>query len=271
MTTPIPKVLIISSTVASSRVGASAASFCLQRLGIETVVLPTTLMGRHPGWGAPGGGAVATQQLRDIWEGVKAQDIHFDAVLTGYMGETSHIDLCADIISHLRVKNPKITVAVDPVMGDGPADAKNISDGRLYIPEDRALAMITRLIPLADFITPNLWELGYIETRHDALPARLITSVPDGDQIGARWEDDETTLSVSHSKFASVPHGGGDSLAALFLGRRLLGQTPRQALAASVSSVYEIMRAADALDTGELPLVRMQAFITDAVPLHIKS
>ena len=270
MTTSIPKTLVISSTVASSRVGASAASFCLQRLGIETVVLPTTLMGRHPGWGPPGGGAVDAARLRDIWEGVKAQDLQFDGVLTGYMGDTDHVDLCAEIIEHIRQQNPNVTIAVDPVMGD---------HGRLYIPEARAAAIIDRLVPLADFITPNLWELDYIKshsTRHSGdLPARLITSYPDVDDIGARWESRDngevTVFQVSHPKFTSVPHGGGDSLAALFLGRRLLGQTSRQALAASVSSVYEIMRAADALDAGELPLIRMQAFITDALPLHVTS
>jgi pyridoxine kinase len=266
VTTPIPKTLVISSTVASSRVGASAASFCLQRLGVETVVLPTTLMGRHPGWGAPGGGAVDAARLRDVWEGVKAQNLHFDAVLTGYMGDTEHVALCEEIIGHVLANNPDALIAVDPVMGD---------HGRLYIPEVRAAAIIERLVPLANFITPNLWERDYIQNYRDALPARLITSYPNGEDIGARWEepvgDRVTAFQVSHPKFTSVPHGGGDSLAALFLGRRLLGQSPRQALAASVSSVYEIMRAADALDAGELPLIRMQAFITDALPLHVTS
>jgi len=137
VTTSIPKVLILSSTVASSRVGASAASFCLQRLGVETVVLPTTLMGRHPGWGLPGGGGVNAALLRDVWAGVAAQDLKFDAVLTGYMGETAHIDLSVEIIDHVRSRNPDAIIAVDPVMGD---------HGRLYIPKDRAAAIIERLI-----------------------------------------------------------------------------------------------------------------------------
>ena len=260
MTTTIPKTLILSSTVASSRVGASAASFCLQRLGIETVVLPTTILGRHPGWGPPGGGAVKTDILRDVWEGIKAQDIHFDAVLTGYMGETGHIQLGVDIIDHVRFRNPKALIAVDPVMGD---------HGRLYIPGERAETLIQDLVPKADFITPNLWELEYIKTRSANYPACLITSVPDGDKIGAVWQCGEARWQVSHAKFESVPHGGGDSLAALFLGQRLLGEPAEFALAKSVSSVFEIMRAANRLDLGELPLVRMQAFINDAIALEL--
>jgi len=260
VTTSIPKALILSSTVASSRVGASAASFCLQRLGVETIVLPTTLMGRHPGWGTPGGGSVDAALLRDVWMGVAAQNIKFDAVLTGYMGDPAHIDLGVEIIDHVKARNAEALIAVDPVMGD---------HGQLYIPESRAAAIIERLIPKADFITPNVWELGYIESRSSSLPDRLITSAPDGDDIGAVWQSRTERWQVSHAKFESVPHGGGDSLAALFLGRLLLGETYAGALAKSVASVFELMRAADALDAGELPLVRMQAFINDAIALQL--
>lgn len=262
----IPKVLILSSTVASSRVGASAASFCLQRLGIETVVLPTTLMGRHPGWGAPGGGAVEADILRDVWAGVAAQNIKFDAVLTGYMGEMAHIDLGVEIIDHIKSRNPNALIAVDPVMGD---------HGQLYIPETRAAAIIERLIPKADFITPNVWELSYIKDHSAKLPNLLITSAPDGEDIGAVWQSGGASggerWQVSHAKFEAVPHGGGDSLAALFLGRLLLGETPANALGKSVASIFELMRAADALDAGELPLVRMQAFINDVIALQLHS
>jgi pyridoxine kinase len=138
-----------------------------------------------------------------------------------------------------------------------------------------------RLIPQADFITPNMWELDYIKSRRASLPDRLITSVPDGDDIGAVWQSGTKAgtkshtksmgerWQVSHVKFDSVPHGGGDSLAALFLGRLLLEETHANALAKSVATVFELMRAADALDAGELPLVRMQAFINDAIALQL--
>ena len=92
--------------------------------------------------------------LRDIWAGVAAQNIKFDAVLTGYMGETAHIDLGVEIIEYVKSRNPKALIAVDPVMGD---------HGKLYISKDRAEAIIDHLIPKADFITPNMWELNFIK------------------------------------------------------------------------------------------------------------
>ena len=219
-------------------------------------------MGRHPGWGVPGGEATETAILRDMWTGVAAQNIKFDAVLTGYMGETAHIDLGVEIIDHVKAANPNALIAVDPVMGD---------HGELYIPEHRAAGVIERLIPKADFITPNVWEMAFIEMTGAALPDRLITSVSDGEHIGAVWQGQKERWQVSHTKFESVPHGGGDSLAAIFLGRVLLGASPAVALAKSVAAVFEMMRAADALDAGELPLVRMQAFINDAIALELKS
>ena len=205
--------------------------------------------------------------LQDMWEAIKAQNIIFDAVLTGYMGESGHIQLGVEIIDHVKTQNPDALIAVDPVMGD---------HGRLYIPEDRADMLIETLVPKADFITPNLWELEYINSRMENLPDRLVTSVPfkrqeARDEIGASWQSGETHLSVRHAKFEEVPHGGGDSLAALFLGRRLLGESPETALTKSVASIFEIMGAAHRLDMGELPLVRLQACIDDPTALEVQS
>lgn len=257
---PTRTVLVISSTVASSRVGATAASFCLRRLGVETVVLPTTLMGRHPGWGTPGGGSVKAARLADMWEAIRAQGLKFDAVLTGYMGEAAHIPLVADIIADVKLANPDAAIWVDPVMGD---------HGRLYIPEDRAAAIRDILVPLADCVTPNLWELGWLcgqdlVTPDDiraavTRPATLVTSVPDGDKIGAAWITHDGARLCSHEQFKTVPHGGGDALGAIVLAHHLRGLSADDALSAAVGSIFDIMSAADALDAGELPLVRCQA------------
>jgi pyridoxine kinase len=43
------RALILSSHVATSSVGGSAQALALAALGIEPVVVPTVLFGRHPG------------------------------------------------------------------------------------------------------------------------------------------------------------------------------------------------------------------------------
>ncbi len=274
-------VLIISSFVAASRVGATASAFCLRRLGHEAIILPTTLMGRHPGWGAPGGGPVQAEHMQDMWEAIQAQNIKFDAVLTGYMGQAAHIPLAAHIIEHIKSENPQAYILVDPVMGDFTETSK----GRLYIPEPRAKAICEILLPFADIITPNLWELGYItdqslKNAQDALAAlrrfnqsAIVTSVPYQNEIGALLYDGKAAAQSHHLKFASVPHGGGDSLAGLYLGHYLNGDSPRLAMRKSISALFQIMSLANKLSQdaqshiNELPLIQAQDTLIHSPPL----
>lgn len=266
--------LIISSLVSASHVGATASAFCLRRLGVETIILPTTMLGRHPGWGAPGGGPLSAEKLRDMWQAIKAQNIVIDAVMTGYMADAAQVTLAAEIIGHVREANPFAHILVDPVMGD---------HGRLYIPEDTAQAVKNILVPLADVITPNVWELSYLtgtqaQTRKElckaAKPLRpdaLITSVPFGEQIGAvLYTHKQKAISVAHDKFDAVPHGGGDALAATYLAHVLNAETPETAFAKSAAAIFDMMSTADAQDLGELPVIRRQDALTAARPLPIE-
>lgn len=265
--------LVISSYLAASRVGATASAFCLRRLGIETVVIPTTVLGRHPGWGDPGGKALEADHLRGMWSAIKAQNIQVDAVMTGYVADDEHIDIAAEIIADVRAANPEAIILIDPVMGD---------HGKLYVPESRAQAIISKLLPLANVITPNAWEFSFITKKPaaglddilDVVPtlntACLVTSVPHDKTIGAVFIDGPARYFVHHEEFASVPHGGGDSLAATFLAHLLLGELRRDALAKSVASIFAILSAAIDTDAGELPLVREQDALVIAKPLPIE-
>lgn len=265
--------LVISSFVAASRVGATASAFCLRRLGVETIVIPTTVLGRHPGWGEPGGQPLGASHLGDMWAAIKAQNIKFDAVMTGYFADDSQIDIAAKIIAEVKAANPHAIILVDPVMGD---------NGSLYVPESRAKALISNLLPLADVMTPNAWELSYItgqpaadlegilETLASLTTACLVTSVPHTRSIGAVFVDGPARYFVHHEEFKAVPHGGGDSLAAIFLAHLLAGDLRRNALAKSVASVFAILSAAIESDAGELPLIREQDALVIAKPLPIE-
>ncbi len=258
-------VLVISSFVAASHVGAGVSAFCLRRLGHEAIILPTTLMGRHPGWGDPGGKAVDGQALRRMWQAVKTQGIKIDAVLSGYMGDEDHIALTAEIIAHVRQQNENAIILVDPVMGDA---------GTLYIPKARAEAIKHDLVPLADIITPNRWELSYLadggglaQAAAKIKPALLVTSVLHSrNMIGAAYIDEARAVQVSHPKFEAVPHGGGDALAGIFLAHLLSGQESIMAMSKAVAAVFNIMTEADKHGAKELPLIAMQDQL-DSLPL----
>lgn len=266
--------LIISSQVAASRVGASASAFCLQRMGINTIVLPTTLLGRHPGWGAPGGGAVDAARLADMWARIEEQDLQIDAVMTGYMATPEQVTLAARIIDIASIRNDDLITLVDPVMGD---------DGRLYVPEIIASGIIETLLQKADYATPNLWELGYItgQTCESAVSANsaalnlpcsaLVTSVPGTEaSIGAMLCGGSEAWGVSHPAFKKTPHGGGDALAGLFLAQLLLGRAPKDALALATASIFEILKTAEETQAPELPLIEAQSALTSAPPLTLQ-
>lgn len=263
----VTRVLMMSSFTATSHVGSVVSAFVLRRMGIDVTVLPTTLFGRHPGWGPPGGDIVSTDQLRDMWNAAlsqsTAQGLPFDAVMTGYMGDVGHVSLAAEIIDTLE---PRFTL-VDPVMGDG-----SPTKGGLYISEDRAEAICDQLIPRATIATPNLWEWRFITgnlSEPEDTPPRpltgieetLVTSVTSDQTIGAMLFSAGGCYRIQHDRFKSVPNGGGDALAASYLGHRLLGADPQRAMQRSVSAIFAVMQAANATDAGELPLIRAQHFL----------
>lgn len=265
--------LVISSFVAASHVGASVSAFCLRRLGVNAFLLPTTLFGRHPGWGSPGGDAVSADLILDMWQGLKAQNIKIDAVLTGYMASPDQVSAAADIIEEIKAANPDVRIIVDPVMGD---------HGKLYVSPAVASGIIKNLAGLADIITPNLWELEYMHGKNVQTPldiinalqrsgrSALVSSVPMNGNIGAVLYHEDDAVIVSHAKFDNVPHGGGDALAGIFLAHILNGTPPAGALGASVSSIFEILSRAVQHSLTDLPLVQFQHILLSATPLTLE-
>ncbi len=261
------RALVISSQVAASSVGVNNSAFCLRRLGIDTVILPTTLMGRHPGWGTPGGTVAKAQILSDMWDGIRAQNLRFDAVMTGYMGSVENVELAGKILSNIKEANPKTIAIVDPVMGD---------NDRLYVPVDVAEAIMGHLISQADIVTPNVWEFSHILKRElpdlksvekallDYGGCALVTSVRHHGRIGALSYHPGGLTYFGHEEFERVPNGGGDALSGILLAHILNGKTEEEAARAAVSSVFEIMQQAVDNDSAEFPLTRFQASLEQA-------
>jgi len=87
----MPLALIISSHVAGSRVGASAQATALVQFRIDSMVVPTVLFGRHPGWGVPGGAPVPIEVLEGMLDGMEANGLFglTDIVITGYFASAA--------------------------------------------------------------------------------------------------------------------------------------------------------------------------------------
>jgi pyridoxine kinase len=251
------RVLILSSYVASSRVGGGAQALALARLGIEPILIPTVLFGRHPGHGPPGGGPVDAETFEAMIGAVEAQGLFakLNAVITGYFSSPEQVAIAADTLERVRAAAPGARLVVDPIMGD---------NGRLYVKEAVADAIAKRLVPPADIVAPNAWELGRLTGREvfdpasAALAARrlgksvLVSSIRAGGKIGVVYAGANEAWFASHPAAAAAPNGIGDLLTALFTAA-LLGDLPAlEALGVAVGGVAEAM--VEAARLAELPL-----------------
>ena len=173
-----------------------------------------------------------------------------NAVLTGYFASTAQVECAAETIALLKRDNDDVTIVVDPIMGD-------LGKG-LYIAEPVARAIIEHLVPLADLITPNIWELAYLlEMEADELssPAKvlkalndmpcertLVTSIPVSDGItGALYRQTAANgkpaawLCAHPVNEAEVPNGVGDLTTLAFLCAELNGKAPDKCLTRALS------------------------------------
>lgn len=265
------KILSFQSAVTFGHVGNSAAIFALQRLGLEACPVDTVQFSNHPGHGAWRGNAHPAEALRDVVEGLEGAGLleAFGAVLSGYLGLAETGAVVADAVRRLRRVHPAALYVCDPVMGD--------EDGGLYVAEGIPRVFADILLPMADIITPNCFELGVltggsIGTIEDAIGAarRLMergtkavvaTSLPAGEgMIGCLAVNGEGAWMVRtpRLRFATPPNGGGDTLSALLLAHLLKGRDLPEALSMAVSSLYGVLEKTRAAGGRELALVAGQ-------------
>ena len=258
-------ILSIQSDVVYGHVGNAAARFALQRLGHEVWAVPTVLLSSHAGYQKVGGESLSADLLRRLIEGLDANGWlgHCDAALSGYLGHADQAQVVADAVDRVKQSNPRALYCLDPVFGDA---------GRAYAKPGVAEAMARTLLPLADIVTPNAFELSSLtsvairnadEARAAALrlgrPLVLATSVPAGaGRLGTLAVAKDEAWLATTPVLDNAPHGAGDLLAALVVAHRLAGRSLRDALAASTASVFHILAASVRAGSQEMLLIAEQ-------------
>ena len=269
--------LILSSHVASSRVGGSAQVLALAQFKIDPILAPTVLYGRHPGWGEPGGAPVPIEVFEGLLEGVGASGAlaRTDLVITGYFASADQVLVAARAIDLVRAAPRlngarKALIVVDPIMGDAGVG--------LYVPAEVADAVAAELLPRADLVAPNVWELERLTglSARDPLAAvqaarrlgrpTLVSSVERGPDIGVVYADSSEAWLAVHVRAPAAPRGSGDLLTALFAAALLEGQAPAYALSRAVGGVAETIFAAAASEATDLPVAAMGARLKSASP-----
>jgi pyridoxine kinase len=279
MTLPhIPRVLSIQSEVVFGHVGNAAARFVLQRLGVDVLAVPTVLFSNHPGYGGFRGRVTPAAEMGELVAGLaeRAFMSPVDAVMSGYLGAPDQTDEIRSAVLKVKVANPGAVYLLDPVFGD---------EGGAYARPGVAEAMAKHLLPLADIVTPNRFELASLTSRRidgpDSAvsaarilgrPLVLATSVPCGEGlIGTAAITQTDAWLVTTTRQDAHLSGTGDVLAALFLGHRVLGRTVSDALALSSAALDALIRLSVEAGSRELLLVAGQDLIAGSPPLSARA
>ena len=270
-------ILSIQSAVAFGHVGNSAAVFPLQRIGHEVWPVYTVNYSNHTGYGAWEGPIIPAADVAAVLRGIRDRNAFplIDATLTGYQASPEIGDVIVDAVTEIKAANPDAIYACDPVMGSATSGC--------FVPDAVPPMFREKVVPAADIITPNQFELGYLTERDvtdlDSTLAAvdaaremgpstvLVTSVnrpetPE-DAIEMIAVDDNGKWIVRTPRIPAKRNGSGDVTAALFTGHYLRGRDAKDALAKTASSVYDLLRVTYEADATELKLVEAQDFYAE--------
>ncbi|MFF2633533.1 pyridoxal kinase PdxY [Microbacterium sp. NPDC058021] len=270
-------ILSIQSAVAYGHVGNSAAVFPLQRIGVEVLPVYTVNFSNHTGYGAWRGPLISPDDVREVIIGIEERGAFadIDVVLSGYQGGEGIGQVVIDTVARVKAANPDAVYACDPVMG-------NAKSGCFVAPSIPVL-LREKVVPVADIITPNQFELGFLtgtepatidETLDAADRARamgprtvLVTSVERPDRPEGTIEmlvvDDAGAWIVQTPLLPMKANGSGDVTAALFTAHYRRTGSAADALARTTSSVYDLLRLTHESGKRELALIEAQDFYAE--------
>lgn len=268
------RLLSLSSQVVGGHVGNTALAYPLARQGVELLAVPSVVFSNHPGYGAFEGAPLPAGEVAALVEGLgKAGFLAgVDGMMTGYLGTAETAIAAAKAVCSLRGAGCRYLL--DPVLGDS---------GRLYVAPGIERAMRERLLPLADAVTPNPFELGRLTDLPTRTPAQrlraarallalgpplvLVTSTDDPPGEGAPGEgEDEAAcllataegawrLATPRLAFPVAPNGAGDLLAGLLLVELCRRQPPLPAARAAMARLFRLLQATLAAGGRELAVL----------------
>jgi pyridoxine kinase len=162
------RVLSIQSHVVSGYAGNKCSVFPLQLHGFEVDFINSVQFSHHTGHKVIKGQRLTKDDLENLYQGLKENGINkYSHILTGYCGDPSFLHTIAKVVSEIKTTSPGVLYVCDPVLGDS---------GEYYAPKELMPIYRDTILPLADIITPNVFELSKlsgieIENEEDCLKA----------------------------------------------------------------------------------------------------
>lgn len=271
-TTALPiDVVSVQSQVVYGRVGNNVAVPTLGAFGLRVAVVPTVVLSNTPHYATLHGGAVP-----DDWFAGWLDDLalrgglsELRAVVTGYLGSSMQAHTLANWIRARIAERPNLRVIIDPVIGD--------HDQGVYVDPALVDAYRRELLPLADVLTPNDFELAHLTGRTTADVAGTIaaarslltgrtrwvavtSAAPDAWTTGSMQVllvERDRAFAVSHPRIDAEPKGTGDLFTASLTGYWLAGDHLPDAVAHACQRVIDALRATRTARCAELLLPEM--------------
>ncbi len=207
---------------------------------------------------------ILTETLKTLEEDIPAAGIKI-----GMLGTAAAVEAVVGFLEALRGRGSRIAVVVDPVL-------KATSGSRLLAP-GAAHLLRTRLLPLADWVTPNMEELGWLTTlpttdrgQIELAAKRLQSEVAEqgGRQInvlakGGDLEVPDDLMLLTGGETVWLPgrriettstHGTGCALSSALMCRLVAGVEAVEAARGAKEYVAEAMRRAVKIGRGKGPM-----------------
>jgi pyridoxine kinase len=260
----VARIVALSSFVSRGHVGLRALVPALERCGHDVIALPTVTFSSHAAYPHVAGQTLEPAELERMAAALDANGwLTADMVITGYLPSPAHVSFAGDLVDRIRCRSPGATYVCDPVLGDEPRG--------LYLPVETAALVKAVLLPRAQVITPNAFELGWLANRSitnvdDAtkaakalnIPMVLATSIAAGPgHLATVLASGGGAVLTRVARRASAPSGTGDLLTGLFAGLLASGSTAQEALAVSSAWLDEILTTN--ADSDDLSLDRLYA------------
>lgn len=130
------------------------------------------------------------RQLLALIEGLEANGLlaGITHILTGYIGKQAFLEAVIEVVRRVKAVNRECVYLCDPVLGD---------HGKYYVPREMVAVYRELVLPIADVITPNLFEAELLLGAPIPGPAAAVEAAR---QLHARGPRTVVFTSLEHQK-----------------------------------------------------------------------